>query len=135
MRAPDSDSKRSRIFSRSRKAYISGVPHRAHVLSEKADHAGMILQAGQLADDDADVFGPLRHLNAGQLLDRQGVGPVVGHRAEVIEAVGVGDRPQVAAVLSDLLVIAVQVAEHRLESHDRSPSSWTSMRKTPWVDG
>ncbi len=46
---------------------------------------------------------------------RQRVGPVVGQRAEIIQPVRVGHRAQVGRVLADLLVVAVQVAEDRLE--------------------
>ena len=119
MREPLSDSKRSRIFSRSRNAYISGVPSAPDVLHEEAGEAGVVQQARELGEDDAEVFGALGHGLAGELLDGERVGPVVRHRAEVVEPVGVGHRPEVGGVLADLLVVAVQVAEDGLELHDR----------------
>ena len=123
------------MFSRSRKAYISGVPLAPMSCGQKADEGGVILQAGQLAGDDAEVFGALRHLDARQLFDRQRVGPVIGDRADVVQAVGVGHGAEVGFVLGDFFVIAMQVAEDRLQLHTRSPSSTTSMRKTPCVEG
>ncbi len=91
--------------------------HRAHVLKQKAAERGVVLQAGQFGEDDAQVFGALRHLQPGELLDGQGVSPVVRHRAEIIEPVGVRHRAKISRALADLLVIAVQVAEHGLELH------------------
>ena len=50
----------------------------------------------------------------GELLDRDGVGHVVGERGEVVQPVRVGHELVVGHVLGDLLVAAVQVAEHRV---------------------
>ena len=78
----------------------------------------MILHARQLSENDANVLGALRYFLARKLLDRQRVGPVVGERADVIEAVGVRHRRQIAGLLGDFLVVAMQVAEDRLEAYD-----------------
>ena len=63
-------------------ALAEGVHQRraagAHVLQEEADEAGVVLQAGEFAGDDAEVFGALGDLDAGELFDGEGVGPVVG---------------------------------------------------------
>ena len=86
---------------------------RAHVLQEKPRQAGVVEQARHLPNYDPDVFRPLRHRDARELLDAQHVGPIVGHRANVIQAVRVGDRTQVAVLLRDLFVVPMEVAEHR----------------------
>ena len=90
---------------------------------------------GQLGHDHAQVVGPLGHLDAHELLHRQRVAEVVGHRGEVVQPVGEGDVHEVGVALADLLVVAVQIAHHRLEVDDVSPSSVSTMRKTPWVLG
>ncbi len=78
----------------------------------------MVLKARQLGGDDADVFGALRNLNAGQLFDGQRVGPVIGEGAEIVEPVGVGHRAEIGFVLGNFFVVAMQVAEDRLQLHD-----------------
>ncbi len=70
-------------------------------------------QAGQFADNDANVFGALRHGQTGQLFHTQDIGPVVGHRADVIQPVGVGDGGKVAVLLRDFFVVAMEVTENR----------------------
>ena len=77
----------------------------------------MILQARQLRRDDADVFRALRHREARELFDRQRVSPVVRQRTKIIQAIRVRHRREITRALRDLLVIAMQVAEHRLELH------------------
>ena len=103
-------------------ALLEGVHERraagAHLLNQKPNRRGMILHARQLGEDDANVLGALRNLLRGEFFHGQRVGPVVGERADVIEAVGVGHRRQIAGLLGDLLVVAVQVAEDRLEAYD-----------------
>ena len=78
----------------------------------------MIDEAREFAHDDAQILGTLGHGEAGELFHREAVGPVVGHRAEVVEAVGVGQRAPVGGGLGDLLVIAVKVTEDGLEADD-----------------
>ncbi|MEI9967687.1 MAG: hypothetical protein WDM87_03305 [Terracidiphilus sp.] len=56
---------------------------------------GVILNARQLGKNHANVLGALGNLLANELFYRQRVGPVVGERAEVIEAVGIGHRRQI----------------------------------------
>ena len=77
----------------------------------------MVLQAGQLSGDHADVLGALRRLQAGQLLHRKRIGPVVGQRAKIIQPVSVRHGPQVSRILAYLLVVAMQVTEDGLELH------------------
>jgi hypothetical protein len=78
----------------------------------------VILQAGEFAGDDAEVFGAFRDFDAGKFLDGERVAPVVGDGADVVEAVGVRHRAEEGLVLGDLLVIPVEVAEDRLEPDD-----------------
>jgi hypothetical protein len=78
----------------------------------------VIEQARELREDDAEIFGALGHGLAGEFLDRDGVRPVVRHRTEVIETVGVGHRPEVGRVLADFLMVAVEIAEDGLELDD-----------------
>jgi hypothetical protein len=81
----------------------------------------VILNASELGEDDANVFGALGDLLAGERFDRERVGPVVRERTEVIEPVGIGHGSQVAGALRNLLVIAVKVSEDRLEANDAFP--------------
>ena len=85
---------------------------RAHVLQEKSGQAGVVEQAGQFADDHADVFRALRHRQTGQLFHAQDVGPVVGHRTDVIQPVGVRDGGEVTVFLGDFFVVAMEVTEN-----------------------
>jgi hypothetical protein len=51
-------------------ALAEGVHQRraagAHVLQQEADEAGVVLQAGELGGDDAEVLGALGDLDAGE---------------------------------------------------------------------
>ena len=69
--------------------------------------------AVELADDDADELRAPRGPYAGQLLDRHDVAPLAVHAGDVLGAVRVRDVLEVGALLGDLLVAAVQVADHR----------------------
>ncbi len=89
----------------------------AHILEEEADEGDVVLKAGQLSGDHPDIFRALRRLQPGQLLDRKRIGPVIGQRTKIIQPVSVRHGPEVSRVLADLLVVAMQVTEHRLELH------------------
>ncbi len=71
IRAPLIASKRSSIFSRSRKAYMSGVPMAPMSCRRNPHKRGVILQARQLRQDYAEIFRAFRHLQPGQLFNRQ----------------------------------------------------------------
>ena len=75
--------------------------------------------AVQLDGDDADVLGPQRHFDVGELFHRHRPGVVVVHRRQVVQAVGVADVLVVGEVLGDLFLAAMQVAEvrHGFEHH------------------
>ena len=51
----------------------------------------------------------------GELLDGEGVGPVIRHRREIVEAVGVRHRPEIGDGLAEFFVVAVEITEHGLE--------------------
>ena len=74
-------------------AFAEGIHHRraerAHVLHKKTDETGVILEAREFRHDDADVFGAFGNGQTGEFLDSQRVSPVVRHRAEIIQPVGV----------------------------------------------
>lgn len=74
----------------------------------------MVDDTGQLHHEDADPFGSFRHLGTQQLLNGQHVAVVVAHRAEIIEAVCVGNVLNEGVAFADFLVVAVQVAHHRV---------------------
>src|SRR5258707_4789922 len=78
----------------------------------------MVLQTSQFGSDNPDVLGAFGDLQTREFLDRESIGPVVGERAKVIEAIRVWHRAEVGGVLSDFLMIAVKVTEHRLELHN-----------------
>ena len=69
--------------------------------------------AEQLAQHDADDLDAVRHLDAGELFDREHVRQVVHHAAEVIDAVGVRDVGVPRLALAHLLGAAVVVADVR----------------------
>ena len=104
-------------------AFAEGIHHRraerTHVLHKKADETGVVLEPRELRHDDTNVFGAFGNGQAGELLDCERVGPVVRHRTKIIQPVGVGHRGEIRNVLADLLVVAMQIAEHRLELYDR----------------
>ena len=58
-------------------------------------------------------------LDVHQLLNRLHIAQVVGHGRDIVQPVGEGDILQEGVALADLLVVAVQVAHHRLQVHDR----------------
>jgi hypothetical protein len=69
---------------------------------EKSDQAGVILQPGKFGGDDTNILSAFGRLETGELFDRERVGPVIRHRAEVIQPVGVGHAPEIGGVLADL---------------------------------
>ena len=78
---------------------------------------GVILQSCQLRRNHANVLGALRHLQPGQLLDGERICPVIRQRADVVQPIGVRHRREIARSLGDLFVVAMQIAEHRLQLH------------------
>ena len=75
----------------------------------------MILQPRQLRENDAEILGAFRNFDSGEFLNAKRIRPVVGHRAEIIESVGVRHRAEITGVLADFLVIPVQITKDRFE--------------------
>ncbi len=86
---------------------------RREVGGERADGDEVAGDAHELADDDADELRPPRRPDAHELLDRHHVAPLAVHAGEVLGAVDDRDVLEVGALLGELLLAAVQVADHR----------------------
>ncbi len=93
-------------------------PAASAVLHQEAGEAGVVLEARQLGQDDTDVLRPFGNGLADEFFDGERVRPVVRHRIEVIEPVRVGHRTEVGRILAELLVIAMEVPEYRLQPDD-----------------
>src|SRR5512140_1544742 len=61
------------------------------------------------------MLGAFGNFDSGELLNAKRVRPVVGHRAEIIEPVSVRHRAEVTGVLTNFLVISMQITEDRFE--------------------
>ena len=72
----------------------------------------------RLGDERPDVLGAGRHREVQQLFHGPHVRVVVGHRADVVQPVGVGDDLLVGQALAQLLDAAMQVAEVRCGLHN-----------------
>ena len=75
----------------------------------------------QLAGDDPKHLAPLRNLDAHQLFDRQGQTHVVGHRRQIVHAVGERHDLIVVAVLAEFFKPTVQVADMWNDPHHDFP--------------
>ena len=71
----------------------------------------MARDAEELAHHHADGHGPVRHLDARELLHGEAVGQVVHHAAEVVNAVGVGDIGVPGLALGHFFGAAVVIAD------------------------
>src|SRR5205809_4468492 len=92
---------------------------RSHIAQQKPQERRVVLQSSEFGENDAQVFAALRNFDAGEFLYTERVGPVVAHRTKVIEPICVRHRAEISCLLTDLLVIAVQITENRLElTHD-----------------
>jgi len=67
--------------------------------------------AVEFRNDDADVFGALGHLDAGQPLHGPGVGPIPGHGLQIIHPAHVGHELVIGPLLGHPFVHAMDVAE------------------------
>jgi len=88
-----------------------GEGSKVHGVSADAD--GMIHDAAEFGEDDAEILRPLAHLDAEKFLDRQDIGEVVVEGRDVIHPVGDGDDLIVGAVLAELFKTVVEVADFR----------------------
>ena len=82
-----------------------------HVQPHRPQAEQVVGQPRQLGDDDADVLAAPGRLDPQQLLDRLVPGDVVGHRRDVVHAVGDGDVLVVVQRFAELLEAGVQVAD------------------------
>ena len=78
----------------------------------------MRLDAGELVQHHAESLGARGDFQPEQLFGRQAVGEVVGHRAEIIDAVGEGDYLLVELGLAGLFNAGVQVADVGRAAYD-----------------
>jgi len=76
------------------------------------------LDAGELIHQDADILRALGDLEAEEFFDRQGVGGVVGHRTEIVDAVGERRDLGVELGLGGLLNARVEIADVGGEGDD-----------------
>ena len=76
------------------------------------------LDARELVEQHADGLGALRDLERKQLLDRQAVGQVVGHRGEIVDAVGQRHHLLVELRLAGFLNTGVQITDIRRHGDD-----------------
>ena len=92
---------------------------RAHVAEQKSEERSVILQPGQLGQNDPQIFGAIGDFDAGEVLHAEGIGPVVSHGTKIIEPIGIRHRAEISGVLADFLVVAMEITENRFElAHD-----------------
>ena len=91
--------------------HVEDRRERADVLGVGAVEDQVAGDAVALAEQHADELRPVGHLDAAELLHREDVGQVVGHAAEVVDAVGVRDVGVPALALGHLLGAAMVVAD------------------------
>ena len=92
---------------------------RADVHGVRAEPDQVRLDAGELVEQDAEILGAFGNFEAEQLLHREAVGEVVGHRAEIVDAVGEGNDLLVELGLAGLLDAGVQIADVGSEARRR----------------
>ncbi|MNS46032.1 hypothetical protein D3C72_785150 [compost metagenome] len=85
--------------------------HGPHVLDIGAKEQQVALDAEQLRHHHPDHVDPVGYLDPRQLLDRQHIGQVVHHPAQVLDPVGVGDVAVPGLALAHLLGTAVVIAD------------------------
>ena len=78
----------------------------------------MVQHAGDLAKHSPDPLGALGNIDVEQLFDGEREALLIGHHADVVEAVEVGQGLQVRLVLDELLGAAVQQPHVRIRPDD-----------------
>ena len=73
----------------------------------------MTADAEHLGQHDPDHLGPLGHFDAGHFLYRHHIRQIVHHPAQVIDAVGIGDKSVPGLALGHLFGAAVVIADVR----------------------
>ena len=110
---------------------------------ERADVHGVGAQPDQVRLDARDLvqqhaqhLGALGDLQSEQLLHRQAVRQVVGHRAEIVDAVGQRDDLLVELGLAGLLDAGVQVADvgGQRRRRSRHPAPAPRAARRAWTD-
>ena len=76
----------------------------------------MVLNTTEFCHDHTDVLSAFCNLDVHQLFNGNGITKIVAHGVEVIKAVGVGHILQEGIALTDFVVVAMQVANHRLQA-------------------
>jgi len=89
-----------------------------HLVHHKAHRQQVVADAHELSHDHAQVFCSLGDGDLRQLLHRDDIGHVVGHRGDVVQPVGEGDVLGIGAAFCQLLYAAVQVSEDGLKVND-----------------
>ncbi len=92
--------------------------HGADVQGVRAQPHQVRVDARQLVQHDANPLRARRNLQPQQLLHRQAVGQVVGHGAEIVDAVGHGHDLLVELGLAGLLDAGVQIPDVGHDAHD-----------------
>ena len=115
--------------------HVEDRRHRADVLRESPVPHQVADDPEQLGEHDPDDLGPVRHVDAGQLLQRREVGQIVHHAAEVVDAVGVWDVGVPGLALAHLLGAAVVEADVGDAVDYLLAASWRTTRNGPCVPG
>ena len=90
-----------------------------HIHGIGRDIEQVIEDARHLVEHHADILAAQRHLETQQLLDGQHKRMLLAHRADVIEAVEIGNGLRIGLVFDQLLGAAVQQADMRIDpAHD-----------------
>jgi len=89
------------------------------VTEEESHKHRVVHHASKLRGNNADVFRTLRNFNASEFFHSHGIAKVVGQWAEVIETIRVRHRGEIWDILSNLLVVPVQVTKNRFQRHNR----------------
>ena len=90
----------------------------AHVHAPRAEPEQVRRDALQLGADHAQVLRALRHLDLADLLRRQHVRELARHRGHVVGLRRDGRVLRVGQRLGQLLVAAVEIADHRVDGDD-----------------
>ncbi len=93
----------------------------AHVHAPGAEPETVRRDPLELRRQHPEVLGALRHLDLAELLRRAHVAELGGHRRDVVRLRGDGRVLDVGQRLPELLVAAVEVADHRVDGDDRLP--------------
>ena len=117
MRWPETASNSRKTSSRSRKQYRNTVIAPMSMACVPS-HTRCELMRVNLVQQHANPLRARRNLHPQQLLHRQAVGQVVGHGAEIVDAVGHGHDLLIELRFAGLLDAGVQIADVGHDAHD-----------------